>query len=94
MIDGSRRLFVVAAIIAAILGVWAAQRRAARPSTLEPPGFSGCSRSAATRLEAPPAAVRQCDIRLPEDMEAESDRPGNGLGRAARPRRTIRGYLT
>jgi hypothetical protein len=40
----------------------------------------------AARLEACPASVRRGNVRLPEDLEADSDRPGNGFGCADRLR--------
>ena len=48
-IDGSRRLLVVAATIAAILGVWAAPRPEARRSTVKRRPFVGCIRGTAPR---------------------------------------------
>jgi hypothetical protein len=51
------------------------------------------SAARATRLEACPASVRRGNIRLPEDLEADSHRPGTVSVALIGHGRSIRGYL-
>jgi hypothetical protein len=57
-------------------------------------GFSlATSAAPAPRLEPRPASVRRGNIRLPEDLEADSHRPGNASVALIGHARSIRGYL-
>ena len=95
MIDRLRRLLVVAVTIAALLAVWAGAAAGRGSVNGQASAFRWLQPAlGATRAGSSPGFRPAPQLRLPEDLEADPYRLGNGLGCTDRPGAdSIRGYL-